>query len=242
MTPQSDRLALLRAIGAAPDDDTPRLVFADWLDEHGTTDADHARAEFLRIACRSRPKVRITKAEQKWLAAHWQRMLPAVVARFAELGAREEWYVWCGRHLAAWVFNRKTHADVSVGLEFWRGFVRSIVYAPGYDRVAAAVAADEPLARHTIRWGLPNPWRLANGHHRVGLLPSVCFGQPVWDRVSGHAAVREHRGQPEKLFEQPAGPDSRKDLIGRVYAAITAAMTAHARSLAGWPEDLPTLG
>jgi len=30
----SDRVALLAAICAAPDDDTPRLVFADWLDEH----------------------------------------------------------------------------------------------------------------------------------------------------------------------------------------------------------------
>lgn len=38
-------VALLRAICAAPDDDTPRLVAADWLDEHG--DAD--RAAFIRI-------------------------------------------------------------------------------------------------------------------------------------------------------------------------------------------------
>src|SRR5213082_997433 len=45
MAPHPDRLALLRAIAAAPDDDTPRLVYADWLDERGTTDADRARAE-----------------------------------------------------------------------------------------------------------------------------------------------------------------------------------------------------
>jgi uncharacterized protein (TIGR02996 family) len=37
--------ALLRAICAEPDDDTPRLVCADWLEEHG--DAD--RAAFIRI-------------------------------------------------------------------------------------------------------------------------------------------------------------------------------------------------
>src|SRR4051794_31473628 len=30
-----------------PDDDTPRLVYADWLDEHG----DPARAEFIRVQC-----------------------------------------------------------------------------------------------------------------------------------------------------------------------------------------------
>jgi uncharacterized protein (TIGR02996 family) len=35
----------LRAILDAPDDDGPRLVYADWLDERG----DHARAEFIRL-------------------------------------------------------------------------------------------------------------------------------------------------------------------------------------------------
>ncbi len=39
--------AFLEAILECPDDDAPRLIFADWLDEHG--DAD--RAEFIRIQC-----------------------------------------------------------------------------------------------------------------------------------------------------------------------------------------------
>jgi uncharacterized protein (TIGR02996 family) len=41
------RAAFLRAIHDAPDDDAPRLVYADWLDEHG--DAD--RAAFIRVQC-----------------------------------------------------------------------------------------------------------------------------------------------------------------------------------------------
>ncbi len=36
--------ALLKSVLASPDDDLPRLVYADWLDEHG----DSARAEFIR--------------------------------------------------------------------------------------------------------------------------------------------------------------------------------------------------
>src|SRR5262245_34688340 len=40
----SDETALLRAIAAHPDEDTPRLAFADWLDEHGKSE----RAEFIR--------------------------------------------------------------------------------------------------------------------------------------------------------------------------------------------------
>lgn len=41
----SDRDAFLFAIAAAPDDDLPRLVFADFLDEH----AEAERAEFIRV-------------------------------------------------------------------------------------------------------------------------------------------------------------------------------------------------
>ena len=32
-----------------PDDDAPRLVFADWLDDHG----EHDRAEFIRLQVRA---------------------------------------------------------------------------------------------------------------------------------------------------------------------------------------------
>ena len=43
----SDEPALLAAILAHPDEDTPRLMYADWLDEHGQPE----RAEFIRIQC-----------------------------------------------------------------------------------------------------------------------------------------------------------------------------------------------
>jgi uncharacterized protein (TIGR02996 family) len=39
--------ALLRAIIESPEDDVPRLVYADWLDEHGQV----ARGEFIRLQC-----------------------------------------------------------------------------------------------------------------------------------------------------------------------------------------------
>jgi uncharacterized protein (TIGR02996 family) len=49
----SEREALMRAICDNPDDDTPRLVFADWLDENGEPE----RAEFIRVQVnRSRSK------------------------------------------------------------------------------------------------------------------------------------------------------------------------------------------
>ena len=47
----TDGYALLRAIETNPDEDTPRLAYADWLDEHATTDAEYARAEYIRVQC-----------------------------------------------------------------------------------------------------------------------------------------------------------------------------------------------
>src|SRR5947208_2588940 len=41
----SDEAALLAAIRANPDEDTPRLVYADWLDENEQA----PRAEFIRL-------------------------------------------------------------------------------------------------------------------------------------------------------------------------------------------------
>ncbi|MBN9117731.1 MAG: TIGR02996 domain-containing protein [Planctomycetes bacterium] len=43
----NEREALLRAVCESPDDDTPRLVFADWLDEHDEPE----RAESIRLQC-----------------------------------------------------------------------------------------------------------------------------------------------------------------------------------------------
>src|SRR5882757_4134409 len=45
---QTDAEAFLQRIRAYPDDDAPRLIFADWLDEQGTTEASD-RAEFIRV-------------------------------------------------------------------------------------------------------------------------------------------------------------------------------------------------
>jgi uncharacterized protein (TIGR02996 family) len=41
-------LAFLQDAKEHPEDDTPRLILADWLDEHG----DPGRAEFIRLQCR----------------------------------------------------------------------------------------------------------------------------------------------------------------------------------------------
>src|SRR5438045_3614039 len=44
--PRPEVLAFLQDIKENPDDDTPRLILADWLEEHGDP-----RGTFLRIQC-----------------------------------------------------------------------------------------------------------------------------------------------------------------------------------------------
>src|SRR5262245_31886156 len=47
--PVTSAESLLQAILESPDDDAPRLVYADWLEEHGTSEAEKAWAEFIRL-------------------------------------------------------------------------------------------------------------------------------------------------------------------------------------------------
>lgn len=49
----TDRDGLLAAILAEPEDDAPRLVFADWLEEHGEVEL----GEFIRLQCLIEPGI-----------------------------------------------------------------------------------------------------------------------------------------------------------------------------------------
>src|SRR4051794_20860216 len=64
--PMTDRDALLAATLAHPDEDTPRLAFADFLDEQGGK-VNQFRAEFIRVQCH------LARAEpwsEEWRAAN----------------------------------------------------------------------------------------------------------------------------------------------------------------------------
>jgi uncharacterized protein (TIGR02996 family) len=76
--PYSTEAAFLQAILEQPDDDTPRLVYADWLEEHGQGE----RAEFIRLQIERarRPyhdRTRLVPGEREraLLAAHGEEWL-----------------------------------------------------------------------------------------------------------------------------------------------------------------------
>jgi uncharacterized protein (TIGR02996 family) len=70
----ADHRALFRAVLANPDEDVPRLMYADWLEEHG----DAARAEFIRVQCRLAERMRdevIPVSDPEYVRANEQARL-----------------------------------------------------------------------------------------------------------------------------------------------------------------------
>src|SRR5436190_24041320 len=98
----------LRAIAEHPDDDSLRLVYADWLDEHGNPEY----AEFVRV--------QIALAQN----ADGKGDLPA--SELARLRSRERSLL--SRHKARWLQPlRDLGAKGRTHGELWRGFVDDVV-------------------------------------------------------------------------------------------------------------------
>lgn len=94
----SEEKALLAAIDAHPLDDAPRLVYADWLDEHGGK-PQTARAEFIRVQCEL-------------------DLLPLADSRYAALEKRAQ-QLLKGRK-KEWL--KPVPKKYTYDVEFWRGF------------------------------------------------------------------------------------------------------------------------
>jgi uncharacterized protein (TIGR02996 family) len=216
----TDRLSFLRAILANPADNTPRLVFADWLEEHGTTDADATRVEFVRLWYRLKPGLRsTTKALAAWLTTNWRRLWLSFPA---DATARAQ-----GRALIV----RTGERGVSpVKAYFERGFAERVVFGngPAYRRLGAAVATAEPLAGLGLESGPP----LLGAHPNFyTILRRDDLGSDVFDRLTGFVA---QPSADEKRYNWPSGygPD-------HPMTAIRNAMTAIARDANGLAPATP---
>jgi uncharacterized protein (TIGR02996 family) len=79
-TTSGDGAALLRAICDNPEEDTPRLVYADWLEEQGG-ESNIARAQFIRL--------QIAEAAKDVYNTHGRALTPDELAV-----ARPHWKTW----------------------------------------------------------------------------------------------------------------------------------------------------
>jgi uncharacterized protein (TIGR02996 family) len=117
----TDGDALYRAIVARPEDDTPRLVYADWLDENGHEE----EAEFIRLECRLEESLPDHPEYTEWL------------------DRREELRLWLQTHVPRQL-KRRLPGIVRSALEghnWWsqtsRGFPRFLLIDPIHGRLGA---------------------------------------------------------------------------------------------------------
>ena len=71
--------AFLQAVSEGPDDDAPRLVYADWLEEHGRPErADFIRTqvELARLPAEGRRRPELERRELELLSTHEEEWLP----------------------------------------------------------------------------------------------------------------------------------------------------------------------
>ncbi|MCE9562763.1 MAG: TIGR02996 domain-containing protein [Planctomycetes bacterium] len=106
---ESEQGAFLQAIFDSPEDDTARLAYADWLDEHGQA----ARAEFIRVQI---GLTRLTESAEKQTKPR-KNQITKLVAREREL---------LDRHSREWLSGFGAALPVIDNTTFERGFVKRI--------------------------------------------------------------------------------------------------------------------
>jgi uncharacterized protein (TIGR02996 family) len=136
----TDGDALYRAIVARPEDDTPRLVYADWLEENGHEE----EAEFIRLDCRLEAST-------------------PDLPEYAELmERRDELRLWLLTHAPKKLKKKFAGSLLEVGSNWWmdtcRGFPRYLACensgrrfgTKGIRRLAAAL--EKAFATLPTRW------------------------------------------------------------------------------------------
>jgi uncharacterized protein (TIGR02996 family) len=139
---RSEASGFLDQIRAAPEDDAPRLVYADWLDEHG----DSARAEFIRV--------QIERANlPKWDARQVALRLREQALTDQYIGELQRGLPASAQRVGDW---RKELPNVkSVGWgEFRRGFVATAQFATflALGKSAKAAWAAAPIDAAIVPW------------------------------------------------------------------------------------------
>jgi uncharacterized protein (TIGR02996 family) len=208
--------AFLQAIRDDPDSDAPRLIYADWLEDHG----QEARAEFIRAQCeRVRPDTEGGRAA-------------ALEARAAKL-LSDHWTAWVGPLRAivgqggdrlgeAWMYGTYHPAGLS---RFRRGFVEDITLRTGsFLTHAAALFRLTPVRRLRL-WGAgPRAAQLAASPYlaEVGALEFVdYYSEPLTAEGARSLAGSPHLGRLRalSLYRNNVGDEGLRALAGAPWLA-----------------------
>lgn len=153
----SDETALLRAIAAYPDEDTPRLAYADWLDEHRPATGKRKRAKSRKPAETGNPRAAFIRGQIELAQLKDDSMHRREVAFRCRqlLDAHEpEWLVPGDAFAFDWHWSR--------------GFVESFTTSPGdLDMQDAALFETHPFRRVWV-WKLEGDatglWNVPDNH------------------------------------------------------------------------------
>lgn len=198
----SDRTALLAAIRSQPAEDTPRLMYADWLDgQDGRTDLDAATAEFIRLSCpmRVRPfshqPFAMPRAAYEWLysrrylgeispgadprsprvtvVANYRRLVPTLLALHSP--------VTPGDYSEEERDGRRIHVVLRL--------VLPLASNPDYHRVRRLTPVNLWFRR-----GFLEAWRVRHAAARALVAPAIAADQPLAvdlvERKAKYAAIR----------------------------------------------------
>jgi uncharacterized protein (TIGR02996 family) len=156
---EPDAIPFINSIILNPDDDTNRLVFADWLEENEHRDeefADHyrARCEFIQIGCNSLggSLKRISKSEGEWLDANWRRLVPTF-SRWLK-------YAFITPYVSDYYFMKRTGRRINIrygqyvekdsrwlgAFDAIRGFTNFAAYNSKSTPHYSALLMDDPVA------------------------------------------------------------------------------------------------
>lgn len=237
----SQRLALPKAILASPDDDLPRLVFADWLEENGTTDADAARVEYLRLSIAAEESTTNTRKVYAWMKPNLLRLLPTVTA-LGQLTLRRVGVQGLSLKIGE---PQPDGAMTGVTIFYTRGFACRIEFPRPdvYERTWQVFATDEPLAIHRP-FRFPQSGEGGDAGGAYCNIRSEDWGEDVYRRLTGFSEERSWYGKifrDSPLASLPGQYDPEaiacegqwKGCKSHLRVAVATAMTARAREFAG---------
>lgn len=141
---ESTRQELLKAVVERPDDDAPRLAYADWLDAHGEPE----RARFIRIQCQ---------------LVHLKEEERSLLERFSDEWARPIW--GCGAD--EWKYHRGFPEEIAISAHHFLDVHERINRVTPIRRLRLDTFSDDDLARLAT---LPAATQLQS--LQIGSLPS----------------------------------------------------------------------
>lgn len=147
--------AFLTAIRETPDDDAPRLIFADWLEDNG----DPERAEFIRLlvqaaASRAGEALPLRERAGQLLVANWLRWVGPLRDAFGP-NPFEPWLSGMPAVRAVENFRRGFVEKLTVGAPQFLGRDRplyGLTALTGLSFHGAGGVVDQLATRHELQW------------------------------------------------------------------------------------------